>query len=112
MSDQPQKKPGAGAKILAWVIIIAVIAGVWQCTTGGGSSGSSSNSTANEAVENIKHSPAAHVSSRAEALNFVVGLRAKGIDQRGVDTSIGLLRAAGLNNAADLIDQANREIGD
>lgn len=112
MSDSQEKKPGKGSKFLGWVILIIIIAAVWQGATGGGSSSSSSSSASTEAIEDIKHSPAARVSDRSQAINFVIQLRAQGVDERGVAASVQLLRSAGLDRPADLIAQANREIGD
>jgi hypothetical protein len=114
MSEKEEKKPGLGAKIAGGIIILAMVGGVWQCATGGGSSSSSTSNTAEaqQAVKDFENSPAARVSSYAEACNFVVGLRAKGVGMEGIYPMVKLLRQAGKNAAADYIERANRDIGE
>jgi hypothetical protein len=114
MSENEEKKPTLGTKIFGWFLIIVIIAGVWQCVAGSGSSNStaSNSSTVQQAANDLKNSPAAQVSNYAEACNFVVSLRAKGIDKAGVTTMNKALMAAGITEAASLIDKANEDIGD
>ena len=105
MSESSESKPksGLGSKVVGVVILLAILGGVWQCVTGGSSGQSSTDKAAND----IRNSPAARVSSQAEAQNFVLGLRQKGVDKNGVSLMDENLKAVGANHAAELIDQAN-----
>jgi len=104
------KKSGMGGKVVGVIILLAILGGVWQCVTGGKSGSeptASSTASTDQAIKDVRNSPAARVNSQAEAQNFVLGLRQKGVDKSGVSLMNESLKAVGANHAAELIDQAN-----